>query len=91
MLVLLVLFPIVMLEIRFLSPWLASLNPALATFVGNALSVTLVTWPMMPLAIRGLGWWLQPKAPRRPWITVAGLATVAALYALEIAALWHFL
>ena len=91
MLVLLVLFPIVMLELRFLSPWLAGLNPALGTFIGNALSVSLVTWPMMPLAIRALDWWLRPRKGGSPWITVLGLAVLVGLYAAELALTWHLL
>ena len=35
-LILLTLFPLVMLEIRFLNPHLQSLNPAVGTFIGNA-------------------------------------------------------
>jgi antibiotic biosynthesis monooxygenase (ABM) superfamily enzyme len=91
MLVLLALFPIVMLELRFLSPWLAGLNPALGTFIGNALSVSLVTWPMMPLAIRALDWWLRPRKSGGPWITVLGIAVLLGLYAAELALTWHLL
>jgi antibiotic biosynthesis monooxygenase (ABM) superfamily enzyme len=85
----LVLLPVVMLELRFLSPLLAGLNGAFATFLGNAISVGLVTWPLMPLAIRGLGWWLRPKAS---WRTeIRGLGALVLLYAVEIAALWTLL
>ena len=91
MLVLLVLFPIVMLELRFLSPALNGLNPALGTFIGNAISVFLVSWPLMPLVIRPLAWWLQPKEAGSKWITAAGLAIVLGLYAAEIGALWRLL
>ena len=63
--VLLVLFPMVMLELRFLSPLLAGLYPAIATFIGNLMSVAVVTWPLAPLAIRALGWWLQPNPGSR--------------------------
>jgi len=52
MLVLLVLFPIVVLELKYLSPLTAMLNSSLATFISNAISVTLIAWPMMPIAIR---------------------------------------
>ncbi|MBM6592511.1 hypothetical protein [Microvirga pudoricolor] len=85
MLVLLVLFPVVMLEIRFLSPYLASLPLAVATFIGNALSVALVSWPLMALAVSGLGWWLRPSPSNRAQAEATGLAVVLALYAIEIA------
>ncbi|MBN8944286.1 MAG: antibiotic biosynthesis monooxygenase [Rhizobiales bacterium] len=85
-LVLLVLFPVVMLEIRFLSPHLAGLNLAVATFIGNAISVSLVSWPLMAIAIRCLNWWLRPAPARRRRVELLGAATMAALYGLEILA-----
>lgn len=91
MMVLLVLFPIVMLELKFLSPLIAGLNFSLATFVGNAISVTLVSWPLMPIAIRFLGWWLTPTAHKRIQVEVAGTLVMIALYCLEIGILWNLL
>lgn len=83
-LVLLVLFPVVMLEIRFLSPLLTHAPMAIATFIGNAISVSLVSWPLMKLAIFILGWWLTPDPKRRARVEIQGLATLAALYVAEI-------
>jgi antibiotic biosynthesis monooxygenase (ABM) superfamily enzyme len=89
-LVLLTLFPVVMLEIKFLNPHLRSLPPALATFIGNAISVALTTWPLMPLAIRAFSPWLFPEG--RPPALVAAMPFVLALcYALEIALLWRLI
>ncbi|MET0428393.1 MAG: antibiotic biosynthesis monooxygenase [Microvirga sp.] len=85
MLVLLVLFPVVMLEIRFLSPHLAALPVAVATFIGNALTVALVSWPLMSFAVAGLSWWLKPAPDQRAQREILGLATVLGLYAIEIA------
>lgn len=85
MLVLLVLFPIVMLEFKFLNPLLAGQNLVAATFIGNAISVALVSWPLMRIAVFSLGWWLRPAA-KTPWRRdLLGLMLVLALYALEIA------
>ena len=64
-LVLLTLFPVVMLELKFLNPHLRGLPPALATFTGNAISVLLTTWPLMPLAIRFFRPWLFPEGRPR--------------------------
>ena len=89
-LVLLTLFPVVMLELRFLNPPLAALNPALRTFIGNALSVALTTWPLMPLAIWGFHAWLFPENQPRWLVTLMPIALVLC-YALEIALLWHLL
>jgi hypothetical protein len=92
MLVLLGLFPIVMLEARFLSPRTASLNPSLSMFIGNVLSVAATTWLTMPLFIRALGWWLFPQSEESKFRTdVAGAALLIALFAIEVAALWHLL
>lgn len=90
MLVLLVLFPIVMFELKYLSPQIKSLGPSLSTFIANAISVTLISFPMMPIAIYFLGWWLAPVHYRRR-VTVLGTAVVLLLYLIEIALLWNFL
>ena len=87
-LVLLVLYPVVMLEVKFLSPRLGGLNPALGTFIGNAISVSLTTWPLMPLAIRAYDWWIFPESRPR-WVALAGPLALLACYALEMAALWR--
>jgi len=84
MLVLLMLFPIVMLEIRFLSPLLRGASASPATFVGNAVSVSLLAWPFMPLVIRPMKWWLLPGSSRSKWINPLGLALLLGLYAMEI-------
>lgn len=83
-LVLLVLFPVVMLEIRFLSPHLAGLPTAVATFIGNAISVSLVSWPLVGLAQLGLRWWLHPPAARRRQAETGGALLLIALYAAEM-------
>ena len=89
-LVLLTLFPVVMLELRFLNPHLEALNPALRTFIGNALSVTLTTWPLMPLAIWGFHAWLFPENRPR-WLVQTMPIVLVLCYVVEIAVLWHLL
>jgi uncharacterized protein len=91
MIVLLVLFPIVMFELRYLSPWTSTLNSSVGTFIGNAISVTLISWPMMPIAIWFLGWWLSPEPTKHLRATITGTCVVIVLYFLEIAILWNFL
>jgi antibiotic biosynthesis monooxygenase (ABM) superfamily enzyme len=88
MLVLLVLFPIVVLELRFLSPLTASLNRSFGTFIGNALSVMLISFPMMPIAIWFLGWWLSTDSLKT---TIRGTLLVGLLYLAEIALFWNFM
>ncbi len=81
MLIVLVLFPIVMLERKFLNPVTSSLNSSLAMFIGNVLSVSLVTWPFMPLMIRWMGWWLAPENGNDD---IKGAVLILALYAVEV-------
>ena len=91
-LVLLGLFPVVMLELKFLNPILraAGFPPALLTFTGNAISVALTTWPLMPLAIRGFRPWLFPEG--QPRALVAAMPFILVLcYAVEIGLLWRLL
>lgn len=83
MIILLVLFPIVMLELKYLMPLLSNLPLAIVNFIGNALSVTLLAWPVLPMAIRQLRWWLLPDQSARQ-TTIAGLLLILLLYVLEI-------
>lgn len=90
MLVLLVLFPIVMMESKYLLPYMQTLNRSLGTFIANSISIILIAWPMMPIAIWFLGWWLSPQ-PERKWINSMGACVVIVLYFLEIILFWEFL
>jgi len=89
-LVLLTLFPVVMLEEKFLYPALTRLDPSLGTFIGNIVSVALTTWPLMPLAIWAFRGWLYPEAASRATRIGYGCALLIA-YAAEIALLWRLL
>lgn len=89
-LILLTLFPVVMLELRFLNPHLRELNPAVGTFIGNVISVGLTTWPLIPLAIYGFHAWLFPENRPRWLVTMMPIVLVLC-YALEIGLLWHLL
>jgi hypothetical protein len=89
MLVLLGLFPIVMLETRFLK---LPVNPSLGMFIGNSISVAMTTYLTMPLFIKVLRWWLFPKSDASKLaVNAAGTALVFLLYAISVAALWHLL
>ena len=90
LLVLLGLFPIVVIELRFLNPLLRGLNSSLATFIGNALSVAGTSFITMPLFVRVFGWWLflDKKSPK--WRTPAGVVILGLVCAGEVAFFWHF-
>lgn len=89
MIVLLVLFPIIMLELKFLSPLTHELNKSVATFIGNAISVILLAWPFVPIAIRCLTWWLSPKGAHQQLLTILGTIVVLLLYGIEIFLFWR--
>jgi antibiotic biosynthesis monooxygenase (ABM) superfamily enzyme len=93
LLVLLGLFPVVMLELRFLNPPLSALglNASFATFIGNSLSVAATSFITMPLFVRWFGWWLFPDDASTFRVTSKGVAILAVLFALEVAALWQLL
>lgn len=91
MIVLLVLFPIVMFEFKFLLPHLSYLNISLSTFIGNAISVSLISFPLMPLAIYFLGWWLAPHSKHCKVAVFTGTLFVLFLYLLEIWFFWSFI
>ena len=90
LLVLLGLFPIVVIELRFLNPLLRGLNSSLATFIGNAISVAGTSFITMPLFVRVFGWWLflDKKSPK--WRTPAGVVILGLVCAGEVALFWHF-
>jgi antibiotic biosynthesis monooxygenase (ABM) superfamily enzyme len=89
-LILLTLFPVIMLELKFLNPPLADLNPAARTFIGNAISVAVTTWPLMPIAIFAFYAWLFPDNQPR-WKVMMMPMVLLLCYAIEIAFFWHLL
>ena len=93
MLVLLGLYPIVMLELRLLSPFLAGLgiHGALGTFIGNTISVALTSFLTMPRFVQAFDWWLFPGIASPRALTRRGVQIIALLYVLEVAVLWKLL
>jgi len=89
MLVLLGLFPIVMLEMKFLNLARFGVHASLATFIGNAISVALTSFITMPLFVKWFGWWLFPKDD--PTATSKGVGILCVLFAIEVAVLWKLL
>lgn len=87
MIILLVLYPIVMLELKYLNPLLAGLDISLSTFIGNAISVSLISFPAMPIAIYFLAWWLSPTLQNSK-LNIIGAGIVILLYLIEIILFW---
>jgi antibiotic biosynthesis monooxygenase (ABM) superfamily enzyme len=92
-LVLLGLFPIVMLEMKFLGYLLDPLgveNRSLATFIGNSISVALTSFATMPLFVKWFEWWLFPKGNKSAQ-TTKGVVILCVLFALEVLVLWNLI
>ncbi len=91
LLVLLGLYPIVMLEIYFLTPYETTWNSAFRTFINLTLSVAFTTWVSMPIFVKQFGWWLLPDEDAPSSLHVRGLLIVTAILLLEMALLWNLL
>jgi antibiotic biosynthesis monooxygenase (ABM) superfamily enzyme len=84
LLVLLGLYPIVALELRYLNPLLSGLVPAVGIFIGNVLSVAATTFLTMPFFVRKFDWWLFTESKQNHRATAIGLAILAGVFACEI-------
>jgi antibiotic biosynthesis monooxygenase (ABM) superfamily enzyme len=89
MLIVLGLFPIVMLQMRFLNPLLGDMPLAPATLIGNIIGTGLITYLTMPLSIRSFQWWVYEKEDTPGWWSAAGAVLMFFLYALEVLACWN--
>jgi antibiotic biosynthesis monooxygenase (ABM) superfamily enzyme len=85
------LFPVVMLEIRFLSPYMKDLNPDLSTFINLVLTIIITTWGTMPVLIGLFKWWLFPDPENEFKTNIKGFFAVMALLSAEIAVFWNLL
>ncbi|MEI8332755.1 MAG: antibiotic biosynthesis monooxygenase [Chloroflexota bacterium] len=80
--VLLGLYPIVMLEILFLNPFLAWMPVSLSNFIGNIISVGVLGWPVIWLLSKWMAWWLAPVDVPTPRRDVGGAILVLAIIAI---------
>lgn len=76
--VLLGLYPTVMLLTLFVGPFTNRLGMAAAMLIGNAMSVGLLQWAVMPALQAVLGPWLRASGPAAGTLSVAGTAAVLA-------------
>lgn len=79
MAVVLGLFPTVMLIGLAVSPFTHPRGPAVATLIGNALSVTALQYAVMPALTRALGPWLHANASHQRAKSAAGVVLILAL------------
>lgn len=90
-LVILGLYPVLMLQRRFLLPLLAGINTAVAVAFTTTMTVCIITGITMPILVKSFAWWLLPEKQERAKINIAGCLTAACILALEIALLWNLL
>ena len=90
LLVLLGLYPIVVIELRFLNPVLRGMGSSLATFIGNAISIAGTTFITMPLFVRAFEWWLFVDENSSKRTTPVGLGILVGLFAVEVGFFWRF-
>ncbi|QTE01476.1 Antibiotic biosynthesis monooxygenase [Streptomyces cyanogenus] len=81
--VLLALYPTVMVLNLTVGRVLTQLGVAgyLGLFISNVLSVSILTWVLMPVVNRALAFWLAPDRPRSRRTDVRGAAVVTVCYA----------
>jgi hypothetical protein len=79
--VLLGLYPTVMLLTIFVGPHTSPLGLALSMLIGNALSVSILQWGVMPILTRMLAPWLHADGSRKKVISTAGLCLILLLLA----------
>jgi antibiotic biosynthesis monooxygenase (ABM) superfamily enzyme len=81
------LYPTVMLLTIFVGPYTSPLGLAVSMLIGNALSVSILQWCVMPTLMAVLGPWLNANAVSNRLRSAGGLAALVLLLA---AATWLF-
>lgn len=77
--VLLGLYPTVMLLTLFPGPFINPLGMAVAMLIGNALSVTVLQWGVMPVLLNLSASWLAANDANQRAYTIGGVAVILAL------------
>jgi len=74
--VLLGLYPTVMLLTLFVGPYTNPLGLALSMLIGNALSVALLQWAVMPVLTALLGPWLKANGKQQRLLSIGGFLVI---------------
>ena len=86
MLVLLSLYPIASLLIKYFRPLLNGLPIVWINLCSNIISVSVMGWIIMPIALKAFQFWLYPKSDSKS-IDIKGFLIVLSLYLVETALL----
>jgi len=81
LIVLLGLYPTVMALTLFPGPQLAPLGPALSMLLGNALSISILQWAVVPALNKSFARWLLANAPAQRAVSAGGLLVILGLLA----------
>jgi hypothetical protein len=79
--VLLGLYPTVVLLSLFPGKYTAPLGMAVSLLIGNALSVALLQWAVMPALTALFGPWLRARADKQPGLAAGGVVLIVLLLA----------
>jgi len=79
LIVLLGLYPTVMVLTLFPGPYVSPLGLALAMLIGNALSISMLQWAVMPVLNRLFSGWLLANTPAQRVLSVGGSAVILGL------------
>lgn len=82
LIVLLGLYPTVMVLTLFPGPYLSPLGLALSMLIGNALSISILQWAVMPALNRFFSGWLLANAPAQRMLSAGGSALILGLLAI---------
>jgi len=81
LMVLLGLYPTVMLLTIVVGPWTSPLGLAVSMLIGNALSVSILQWGVMPALTTLFGPWLKAHSGRKKLLSIGGLCLILLLLA----------
>lgn len=83
MLVLLCLYPLTVLQLHYVRPMLTFLPSEVITFISNLTSIIIISWLLMPFALKRFDAWLYPDKPTKS-VDLKGMAVIVALYLVEV-------
>lgn len=90
-LVVLVLYPLLVMQRHFLLPLLAGLNAALAVAITSVCSVAVVSLIGMPFLVKKFTWWLLPAVKDADKIEKKGTTIVIAIFLFEVSILTYWM